>query len=76
MKAINIDANAKQPTIQAEETYRNIFFRKKKIHVTFKAVSVIVPMKYWEWLEMPDMKVVPDTLSFQLDAWLRAEMNK
>ncbi len=26
---------------------------------------------YWDWLELPDKKIIPDCLSFQLDAWNR-----
>ena len=26
---------------------------------------------YWEWLSLPGMNLVPDCISFQLDAWKR-----
>lgn len=26
---------------------------------------------YWKWLELPNFTLVPDRLSFQLDAWNR-----
>lgn len=31
------------------------------------------PRGYWNWLEMDAMKLVPDVLSFQLDAWNRMD---
>lgn len=29
------------------------------------------PSGYWDWLELPNRTIVPDALSFQLDAWNR-----
>ena len=29
------------------------------------------PKGYWTWLELPNLTVVDDILSFQLDAWNR-----
>lgn len=27
------------------------------------------PKGYWDWLELPDRRIITDALSFQLDAW-------
>ncbi|MDK2848777.1 MAG: hypothetical protein PWP34_2130 [Desulfuromonadales bacterium] len=29
------------------------------------------PKGYWEWLRLPNRNLVPDAVSFQLDAWNR-----
>ena len=29
------------------------------------------PKGYWEWLRLPNRDLVPDIISFQLDAWNR-----
>ena len=29
------------------------------------------PKGYWEWLKLPERHIVPDYISFQLDAWNR-----
>ena len=29
------------------------------------------PKGYWTWLELPNLTLVPDNLSFQLDEWNR-----
>lgn len=29
------------------------------------------PKGYWTWLELPNLTLVPDSLSFQLDEWNR-----
>ena len=29
------------------------------------------PKGYWTWLELPNLTIVPDNLSFQLDKWNR-----
>ena len=34
------------------------------------------PSGYWNWLEMPNLTLVPSTLSFQLDAWNRTKPSK
>ena len=45
-------------------------FRKKIIK--FEAQKQIVS-GYWDWLELPNKIIVPDRMSFQLDAWNREE---
>lgn len=34
----------------------------------FVAASRIAT-KFWNWLELPGLRVVPDSVSFQLDEW-------
>jgi len=45
-------------------------FRKPK-QIQYLAESETVKGEYWSWLELPGKKLVPDLLSFQLDAWNR-----
>lgn len=30
---------------------------------------------HWDWLKLPDREIVPDYISFQLDAWNRLDSN-
>jgi len=48
---------------------RILFFRRERRFVAQSAYSG----RYWEWLELPNKKMVHDQLSFQLDAWNRGE---
>ena len=29
------------------------------------------PANHWDWLELPNRTLIPDMLSFQLNAWMR-----
>jgi len=31
---------------------------------------------YWSWLKLPDLELVPDGMSFQLDAWYREQIGE
>lgn len=53
-------------TVITVET-RGLLGRKQR---SFEAQREI-PKGYWDWLELPNRKLVPDGLSFQLDAWNR-----
>ena len=44
---------------------RVLFWRRER---RFVAQSEY-PRGYWAWLELPNKRIVPDILSFQLDAW-------
>ena len=45
------------------------FFKKVKTR-EFEATKEF-PKGYWNWLELPNHELVPDTLSFQLSAWCK-----
>ena len=72
MKPIDIKNLNDGLTIITTETKRikgMLWWKKEVIYIReFKAVKRIAG-DYWTWLELPDMKLVPDDLSFQLDAW-------
>jgi len=36
----------------------------------FECQRQIAP-SFWEWLELPERKLVSDSISFQLDVWVR-----
>ena len=70
------DVNGKTViTTETVTTTTKGFFRKttvgKREQRKFIAESVTIPGKYWSWLEMPGLHLVPDNLSLQLDAWNR-----
>ena len=41
------------------------FWKKEQKFVAQKEF----PKGYWTWLELPNLTLVPDSLSFQLDEW-------
>ncbi len=57
--------NTSKPIIVTEQ---RVFIFWKRIR-KFKAVRQMAH-KYWEWVELPNNKLVHDNLSFQLDHWL------
>ena len=64
----NIDGNT-IITIEMRRTTGVLCWKKETVETRrFKAVACIAD-DYWRWLELPDMRLVPDSLSFQLDAW-------
>lgn len=71
MKPIKIEIIDYCPVLTIEETKTvGALFWKKDITETrkFRATNRIAG-KFWTWLEYPNMTLVPDYLSFQLDEW-------
>lgn len=57
-------------TIETEEDRLFLCFKLSPIKRTFIA-NKEYPKGYWNWVEMPNKKIVPDMLSFQLNEWLK-----
>lgn len=68
MKCVNKEIDKKGRTVLVTETDR--FLRKPKVR-KFVATETVIRNKYWTWRELPDMTLVPDVTSFQLDAWMK-----
>ena len=64
MKMVSKEFVASKAVITTEE--RGFFFNVK---VRKFEAQIEFPKGYWRWLELPDYTLVPDVLSFQLDAW-------
>jgi hypothetical protein len=56
-------------TVITTETPRWLWFLKPRVQ-RFVAARRIVG-DFWEWLELPDKRLVTDQSSYQLDAWKR-----
>ena len=54
--------------ITAEES-KFVFWKKQTKFVAQEEFT----KGYWRWLELPNLTLVPDELSFQLDAWNRLD---
>jgi len=63
MKMVSKEFVASNSVITTEEKG---FFRVK---VRKFEAQIEYPKGYWDWLELPDYTLVPDVLSFQLNAW-------
>lgn len=62
--------------ISKETVEGKIVIRTESKKLIFKKVRSFeaqreFPPGYWDWLELPDRKLVPSHTSFQLDAWNR-----
>lgn len=55
-------------TLSNQKMFLGIFPLPATYDTRYMAVEEIVK-DYWTWLELPSMTIVPDSLSFQLDAW-------
>ena len=48
-----------------------MLFWKREVSVIrqFKGLDNL-SNRYWAWVELPDINLVPDGLAFQLDSWM------
>lgn len=66
MKMLKREIADERTIITAEQTVLFFFKFKRKFITTRQSCP-----GYWDWLELPDKELVPDYISFQLDAWNR-----
>ena len=65
MRMISKETIENKTVIRVESKW--LIFKKVR---SFEAQREFPP-SYWDWLELPDRKLVPMHISFQLDAWNR-----
>ena len=71
MRCVGIEFDEKKkPVLLIEE--KKWFRRKITKYIAYNRITG----NFYEWLELPEMIIVPDVLSFQLDVWLEQETEK
>jgi hypothetical protein len=65
MKFVKYDTQDGKPVIETESRF--LWWRWRVRYLADRQSTA----NYWHWLRLPGLVLVPDVVSFQLDAWQR-----